>query len=85
MEIFGIQCPIIYISFYAKISALLHKQNQEEQAPSFTMDLTDIGVAIGHPVTLKCCFKGIPEPQLKVSYFVVTESNNSFRQLLHFL
>ncbi|CAG9530815.1 unnamed protein product [Cercopithifilaria johnstoni] len=43
----------------------LNKQHREEQAPSFTVDLTDIGVAIGHPVTLKCCVKGIPEPQLK--------------------
>uniref|UniRef100_A0A183HFB4 Ig-like domain-containing protein n=1 Tax=Onchocerca flexuosa TaxID=387005 RepID=A0A183HFB4_9BILA len=40
-------------------------QQQEKLAPSFTMDLTDIGVAIGHPVTLKCCVQGIPEPQLK--------------------
>lgn len=35
------------------------------------MDLTDVGVAIGHPVTLKCHVKGIPEPQLKVRYFVI--------------
>ncbi|VDK88198.1 unnamed protein product, partial [Onchocerca ochengi] len=40
-------------------------QQQEKQAPSFTMGLTDIGVAVGHPVTLKCCVQGIPEPQLK--------------------
>ncbi|KAK6109169.1 Immunoglobulin I-set domain family protein [Brugia pahangi] len=47
------------------VHTLLHKQYQEEQAPSFTMDLTDVGAAIGHPVTLKCRVKGIPEPQLK--------------------
>ncbi|VDK82765.1 unnamed protein product [Litomosoides sigmodontis] len=47
------------------VRTLLRKQNQDRQSPSFTMDLTDLGVAIGHPVTLKCCVKGIPEPQLK--------------------
>uniref|UniRef100_A0A915PUX1 Uncharacterized protein n=1 Tax=Setaria digitata TaxID=48799 RepID=A0A915PUX1_9BILA len=56
------------------VHTLLHKQQQQQQqqqeqednkAPSFTTDLVDIGVAIGQPVTLKCCVKGIPEPQLK--------------------
>ncbi|KAL3986026.1 Immunoglobulin I-set domain family protein [Acanthocheilonema viteae] len=47
------------------VHTLLHKQQQEEYAPSFTMDLTDISVAIGYPVTLKCCVKGSPEPQFK--------------------
>ncbi|MCP9264539.1 Titin [Dirofilaria immitis] len=47
------------------VHTFLHKQYQEKQAPSFTMDLTDIGVAIGRPVTLKCHIQGIPEPQLK--------------------
>lgn len=35
-------------------------------APQFTVDLMDIGVSIGHPVSLKCVIKGAPEPQLKV-------------------
>ncbi|EJD74527.1 CAMK/MLCK protein kinase [Loa loa] len=47
------------------VHTLLHKQNEEKQAPRFTMDLTDIGVAIGYPVTLKCLVTGTPEPQLK--------------------
>lgn len=55
-----------------KIVAHLHKQPQEEP-PSFTVDLTDTGVAPGHPVSLKCRVQGIPEPQLKVlvSLFLV--------------
>ncbi|VDK27112.1 unnamed protein product [Gongylonema pulchrum] len=42
----------------------LHKQPGKEP-PSFTTELTDMGVALGHPVTLKCCVHGVPEPQLK--------------------
>uniref|UniRef100_A0A914ZQD0 Titin n=1 Tax=Parascaris univalens TaxID=6257 RepID=A0A914ZQD0_PARUN len=49
----------------------LHKQPQGE-APSFTVDLLDKGVAIGHPVVLKCEVRGIPEPQLK--WFFIDDS-----------
>uniref|UniRef100_A0A158Q7F2 Myosin light chain kinase, smooth muscle n=1 Tax=Elaeophora elaphi TaxID=1147741 RepID=A0A158Q7F2_9BILA len=61
------------------IHSLAHKQHQEEQAPNFTMDLTDIGVAIGHPVTLKCCVKGIPEPQLKWIFINDTQQTSVLR------
>ncbi|KHN81711.1 Titin [Toxocara canis] len=49
----------------------LHKQPQGEP-PSFTVDLFDKGVAIGHPVTLKCEVRGVPEPQLK--WFFIDDS-----------
>ncbi|VDM08832.1 unnamed protein product, partial [Wuchereria bancrofti] len=61
------------------VHTLLHKQYQEEQAPNFTMDLTDVGVAIGHPVTLKCRVKGIPEPQLKWIFINDAQQTNILR------
>ncbi|VDK50737.1 unnamed protein product [Anisakis simplex] len=49
----------------------LHKKPKAE-APSFTVDLVDKGVAVGHPVVLKCEVHGVPEPQLK--WFFVDDS-----------
>ncbi|VDN60788.1 unnamed protein product [Dracunculus medinensis] len=46
------------------VHARLGRQMQS-LAPQFTVDLMDIGVSIGHPVSLKCVIKGAPEPQLK--------------------
>lgn len=41
----------------------------ENCAPVFTSSLRDLGVVNGHPCTLSCKFKGVPEPELRW-YFV---------------
>ncbi|VDN06567.1 unnamed protein product [Thelazia callipaeda] len=60
----GQPTPIVKWFKDGKEVTLLHKQPDKE-APNFVVDLVDTGVAIGHPVTLKCVVKGIPEPELK--------------------
>lgn len=47
----------------------------QTQAPEFTEVLKDLGVVNGHPVTLTCKIRGVPEPELKWVY--IDDSGNS--------
>lgn len=52
-----------------------HRGPSEKEPPNFSIELVDTGVAIGHPVKLKCAVQGVPEPQ--VQWFFVDDSQKS--------
>jgi hypothetical protein len=53
------------MSYFSLISALYKTKQSTAESPTFTTELTDTGVVVGHPVTLKVAVRGNPEPQLK--------------------
>ncbi|TKR69840.1 hypothetical protein L596_021941 [Steinernema carpocapsae] len=48
---------------------------KQKQAPNFAKELADMGVVMGHPVTLKCSVEGRPDPQL--TWFFINDARKS--------